>query len=50
MDYVHINPLKHGLVKQVSDWPYSTFHRYVDKGVYPKDWTGVSIIDLDYDD
>jgi putative transposase len=50
IDYVHINPLKHGLVKQVSDWPYSTFHRYVDKGVYPKDWTGVSIIDLDYDD
>jgi putative transposase len=50
MDYVHINPLKHGLVKQVSDWPYSTLHRYVDKGVYPKDWAGVSIIDLDYDD
>ena len=29
MDYVHINPVKHGLVDQVKDWPYSTFHRLV---------------------
>lgn len=25
MDYVHINPVKHGLVLKVADWPYSTF-------------------------
>jgi len=35
MDYVHINPLKHGLVRRVGDWPYSTFHRLVERGVYP---------------
>ena len=40
MDYVHINPLKHGLVKHVADWPYSTFHRLVNQGVYPADWAG----------
>jgi len=40
LDYVHINPLRHGLVKRVSDWPYSTFHRLVEKGVYPRDWAG----------
>jgi len=40
MDYVHINPLKHGLVQQVADWPYSTFHRLVGLGVYPPDWAG----------
>ncbi len=40
MDYVHINPLKHGLVTRVSDWPYSTFHRLVERGVYPADWAG----------
>lgn len=40
VDYIHWNPLKHGLVDNVSDWPYSTFHRYVDKGVYPKNWCG----------
>ena len=42
MDYVHINPLKHGLVKRVSDWPYSTFHRLVEQGVYPVNWAGGS--------
>ena len=40
MDYVHINPLKHRLVERVVDWPYSTFHRLVDAGVYPVDWAG----------
>ena len=40
MDYVHINPLKHGLVECVADWPYSTFHRLVVAGVYPRGWAG----------
>jgi putative transposase len=40
IDYVHINPVKHGLVKRVSDWPYSSFHRMVRNGVYPEDWAG----------
>lgn len=38
IDYVHINPLKHGLVQRVQDWPYSTFHHYVKQGVYPLHW------------
>ncbi|MFH0780659.1 MAG: transposase [Pseudomonadota bacterium] len=41
MDYLHYNPVKHGLVQSVKDWPYSTFHRYVRDGVYPEDWGGV---------
>ncbi len=40
MDYVHVNPLKHGLVKRVADWPFSTFHHLVTQGVYPLDWAG----------
>ena len=39
-DYIHINPLKHGHVRQVSDWPYSSFHRAVRQGVYGLDWAG----------
>ncbi|HEY8085782.1 MAG TPA: transposase, partial [Methylophilaceae bacterium] len=39
MDYLHYNPVKHGLVKQVKDWHYSSFHRYVQSGVYENDWT-----------
>jgi len=49
MDYVHINPLKHGWVKRVADWPYSTFHRLVTQGVYPSDWAGGMENGLGYD-
>jgi len=38
VDYVHINPLKHGYVDSILDWPFSTFHGFVDVGVYPPDW------------
>ncbi len=37
-DYIHINPLKHGYVEQLADWPYSSFHRAVAMGVYPAGW------------
>ncbi|MEO6562651.1 MAG: transposase [Nitrosospira sp.] len=40
MDYIHYNPVKHGYVDGVADWPHSTFHRYVEAGIYPRDWTG----------
>ena len=39
-DYLHWNPVKHGYVSHVADWPYSTFHRCVNDGVYPVDWGG----------
>ncbi len=38
MDYIHYNPVKHGLVNKVVDWPHSTFHRYVKQGIYSTDW------------
>jgi len=37
-DYIHFNPVKHGHVNRVSDWVYSTFHRHVKNGIYPRDW------------
>jgi len=40
MDYIHYNPVKHGLVKRVCDYPYSTFHRYVKLDIYPEHWGG----------
>jgi putative transposase len=42
VDYIHINPLKHGLVQQVREWPYSSFHRYVARGWLSPDWASVS--------
>ena len=38
VDYVHWNPVKHGLVTRVRDWPWSTFHRFVTAGHYGLDW------------
>ena len=38
VDYVHFNPVKHGLVTCPSEWPYSTFHRYQRAGAYPSTW------------
>lgn len=38
LDYIHYNPVKHGLVESVIDWPYSTFHRLVKEGVYAEGW------------
>jgi len=38
IDYIHWNPVKHGWVQRVSDWPYSSFHRYVQRGLYPEEW------------
>ena len=38
LDYIHWNPVKHGYVTNVSDWPYSTFHQWMTRGTYPKDW------------
>ncbi|MEJ2375192.1 MAG: transposase [Pseudolabrys sp.] len=40
LDYIHINPVKHGLVNRVRDWPYLSFHRLVRQGVYSVDWAG----------
>ncbi len=40
IDYIHFNPVKHGHVMRVRDWPYSSFHRYVARGDLPEDWGG----------
>jgi putative transposase len=39
VDYIHYNPVKHGLVECPREWPYSSFHRYVRAGDYPPDWS-----------
>jgi putative transposase len=40
VNYIHYNPVKHGLVTRVADWPYSSFHRYVAQGILAGDWAG----------
>ncbi|MBI2381362.1 MAG: transposase [Gammaproteobacteria bacterium] len=38
VDYIHYNPVKHGLTSSPAGWPYSSFRRHVEAGVYPADW------------
>jgi putative transposase len=40
VEYYYINPVKHGLVARVRDWPHSSFHRDVRAGIFPQDWAG----------
>jgi len=39
VDYVHFNPVKHGLATSPGDWPYSSFRHAVARGAYPADWS-----------
>jgi putative transposase len=38
MEYIHYNPVKHGLATCPHAWPYSSFHRWVREGRYAADW------------
>jgi putative transposase len=41
LDYLHWNPVKHGLVRRVRDYPWSSFHRFVRLGEYDLGWGDV---------
>jgi putative transposase len=48
LDYIHFNPVKHGYAKRAIDWPFSTFARHVQDGIYPPDWGGTAdVCDMD---
>jgi putative transposase len=46
VEYIHYNPVKHGLAKAPRDWEYSSFHRYVEKGIYEHEWGAFTSIQL----
>ena len=46
VDYIHWNPVKHGWVKSVADWPHSSFHSYAAHGIYPTNWGCDGIFDI----
>ena len=46
VDYIHWNAVKHGWVKSVLDWPHSSFHAHVRRGVYGTDWGGKGVSDI----
>ena len=50
VDYIHYNPVKHGLCKRPVDWPHSSIHAFIKKGLLAEDWgTSGPPNDLDLD-
>ena len=51
-DYIHYNPVKHGLVSCASEWEHSSFRRFVARGLYPQDWgrePTLEMLGMDYE-
>ncbi len=46
LDYIHYNPVKHGYVQRAIDWQYSSFHLWLERDVYPRDWATKLDMDL----
>ena len=38
LNYIHYNPVKHGLVSCPHLWKYSSFHKWTRQGMYTNDW------------
>jgi len=38
VNYIHFNPVKHGLARCPHEWENSSFSRWVEEGYYSKDW------------
>lgn len=41
LDYLHYNPVKHGLVEHAKDWEWSSLVSWLARGVYPPDWGSI---------
>ena len=40
VQYCWHNPVKHGLVSRAVDWPYSSIHRDIKRGMVAPEWSG----------
>ena len=47
LNYIHYNPVKHGLVVSPGEWPHSSFKRFVSLGWYAEDWGNVAPVDVE---
>jgi putative transposase len=46
IDYIHYNPVRHGLVQRPLSWKHSSIHEYAEDGVYRDDWGVKSALSL----
>ena len=50
INYIHYNPVKHKYVSKVSNWSFSSFHRYVKDSKLPSNWGSDNKLNDIYDD
>ena len=43
--YIHFNPVKHDHASRPVDWPHSSIHKYIERGVLNADWAIAPEID-----
>jgi putative transposase len=46
VDYIHWNPVKHGLAARAADYPWSSFHKFMESGEYTEDWGSGEVSDI----
>jgi putative transposase len=49
IDYIHRNPVKHGLAKEPFGYKYSSFSDFYKEGYYSRDWSVVEDSDKDFE-
>ena len=47
IDYIHYNPVKHGLTKSPFDYRHSSIHEYHKSGCYQDDWGVIDMPDIE---
>jgi putative transposase len=47
VEYIHYNPVRHGLVRAPRDWKYSSFHRFVREGKYDAMWGSDTSLEME---
>jgi putative transposase len=40
IDFIHADPVRHGLVRSPRKWPFSSLHAYIEHGLRPLYWAG----------
>jgi putative transposase len=48
-DYIHYNPVKHGLCERPQQWEFSSIHRFIAQGIYSENWGSDRVPDIPLD-
>jgi putative transposase len=46
LDYVHYNPVRHGLTDAAANYPHSSFRKFVEAGQYDPSWGNIGSQEL----